>query len=102
MTLADELAGIFKEEIQIVLDKEESEPGFLAAEDYPNNEERARAGVELAIVQVVKKLGLYSCIHRADLHGEDASAEKASLEAAIKPEYLGDVGTKEWWNGLRV
>ena len=99
MTLADELAGIFKKEIQIILDKEEAKPEFLVSEDYPNNEERARAGVQLAMVQVIKKLGLYSCIHRADAHGENTSAERVSLEASIKPEYLEEVGTKEWWNG---
>ena len=99
MTLAENLADIFKKEMQIVIDKEQAEENYLAAENYENNESRAVAGVSEAMDQVEKKLGIYICQHRAEKHGEDVIEEQTKLELELKPEYLDlGVSTKEWWN----
>ncbi len=97
MTLIDDLTGIFKKELQIIYDKEKKNPDFLASEHYPNNEDRARAGIQLATVQVIKKLGVYICNHRSGEHGEDTKIEKSNLTASLKPEY-SEVGTRDWWS----
>ena len=100
MTLADNLAEIFKKEMQIVIDKEQAEENYLVAENYPNNESRAYAGIEEATQQVIKKLAIYVCQHRMSAHGdgEDATNELARLESELKSEYKEGESTQEWWN----
>ncbi len=99
MTLAENLAEIFKQEMQIVIDKEQADENYLTAENYPNNLSRAYAGVQEATEQVVLKLGIFICQHRAVGHEENiALSEKAKIENEIKPEYKDSVSTRDWWN----
>ena len=98
MTLAENLAEIFKKEMQIVIDKEQAEENYLSSEEFVSNEGRAIVGLNEASEQVVKKLAIYICNHRAEKHGEDVTEELQKLESELKPEYKesGSV-TKDWW-----
>jgi len=98
MTLAENLADIFKKEMQIIIDQEQEEENYLSSEDFSTNKGRANVGVDKACEQVVNKLAIYICNHRSLSHGEDLTEELQKLESELKPEYKDEVSTQDWWN----
>ena len=95
MKLSKKLAEIFEEEFEKVFEKEKTDKDFLKQEDFSNCRERAQAGIEIAMENVISTLALTIALHREKEHGDNTIEEQASLlSAGADPE----VSTRSWWN----
>lgn len=97
MALAENLAEIFKNEFEKVLIKENSEEKFLPQEDFDSCEERAKAGIDIAIEPVIKTLALAICNHREACHNEDMTAESELLEKELTDEQIKIASEPGWF-----
>lgn len=97
MKLSHELAKIFEREIEIVINKEIAEPDFLKSEEFKTSEDRARAGVGIAMEAVVKALALADATHREVKHDENTMDEQATLMASMADADV-EVSVRGWWS----
>lgn len=95
--LSDELARIFGEEMQALVEKEGANPSFMPQEDYPSCQARADAGIALAVQRPAKILALAIAKHRKESHGEERSAEMEELVNQMTQEDAS-IGVTSWWN----
>lgn len=96
--LSDELARVFGEEIQALIEKETADPSFMPQEDYPSCRARAEAGIALAVQRSARILALAIAKHRKESHGEERSSEMDELVSQMTPEDAS-IGVTSWWNG---
>ena len=95
--LSDELARVFGEEMQALVEKELKDPGFMPQEDYPTCRARADAGIALAVRRPARILALAIAKHRKENHGEERSVEMEELVSQMTPEDAS-IGLTSWWN----
>lgn len=86
MDIPKKMAELFEAGLREVLEREISEPGYLAQEDFGNCTERADAIIADASEKATQYLALAIAHHRKDKHGEDTSSEIAELEAVVGEE----------------
>ncbi len=98
MKLSHELAKIFEEQMDIVIQREIDEPDYLPQSDFDSCEDRAVAMVQDAAYRVIKVLGISIAKHRKEHHNEDTDDEIKSLSVGVPDEQVS-VALMGWWQG---
>ena len=93
MKLSKALADIFEREFQKVFEKEQLEKDYLNQDDYDTCRDRAVAGINDALPEVIDFLAAAIATHRELDHSEDHTEEVATLSTSA----VSGVGTMSWW-----
>lgn len=102
MKLSHELAKIFEEEIEKVIEKEINDPDYLPQSDFEGSKtpctDRADRMILDALPAIVNTLGLAVAKHRKEHHDENTTAEMETLSVDLTDEHQ-QVGLMGWWRG---
>lgn len=96
MKLSHELAKVFEEEFENVMQKEIDNPDYLPQEDFETCLDRAIAMTSAAMVVPNRMLGVAIAVHRHDKHGDDTAKEIGEVAEGLTTEQL-EAATMGWW-----